>query len=67
MVKITVYQNHDQQFVGFDCLGHAEYSDENDIVCAAVSAMTITAYGDDYIHNQIIRQLGKLHDVLSID
>ncbi len=41
MVKITVYQNHDQQFVGFDCLGHAEYSDENDIVCAAVSAMTI--------------------------
>ena len=32
MVKITVYQNHDQQFVGFDCLGHAEYSDENDIV-----------------------------------
>ena len=28
MVKITVYQNHDQQFVGFDCLGHAEYSDE---------------------------------------
>ncbi len=24
MVKITVYQNHDQQFVGFDCLGHAE-------------------------------------------
>ena len=41
MVKITVYQNHDQQFVGFDCLGHAEYSDENDIVWAAVSAMTI--------------------------
>lgn len=32
-----------------------------------VSAMTITAYGDDYIHNQIIRQLGKLHDVLSIN
>ena len=41
MVKITVYQNHDKQFVGFDCLGQAEYSDENDIVCAAVSAMTI--------------------------
>ena len=41
MVKITVYQNHDQQFVGFDCLGHAEYTDENDIVCAAVSVLTI--------------------------
>ena len=32
-----------------------------------VSAMKITVYGDDYIHHQIIRQLGKLHDVLSID
>ena len=41
MVKITVYQNHDQQFVGFDCLGHAEYSDENDIVCAEVYEITI--------------------------
>lgn len=32
-----------------------------------VSAMKITVYGDDYIHHQIIRQIGKLHDVLSID
>ena len=29
MVKITVYQNHDQQFVQvLIVLGHAEYSDE---------------------------------------
>ncbi|MFR5702513.1 MAG: ribosomal-processing cysteine protease Prp [Eubacterium ramulus] len=52
MVKITVYQNHDQQFVGFDCLGHAEYSDENDIVCAAVSAMTINCNTIPLKHSQ---------------
>jgi acetolactate synthase-1/3 small subunit len=32
-----------------------------------VSEMTIVVYGDEYIHSQIIRQLGKLHDVISID
>jgi hypothetical protein len=41
MVKITFYQNRNQQLVGFDCLGHAEYADENDIVCAAASALII--------------------------
>ena len=32
-----------------------------------VSDMTIVAYGDDYTRTQMIRQLGKLHDVISID
>ncbi|MGN1095279.1 MAG: acetolactate synthase small subunit [Eubacteriales bacterium] len=32
-----------------------------------VSSMTITVYGDDYIHNQLLRQLGKIHDVISIN
>jgi acetolactate synthase-1/3 small subunit len=32
-----------------------------------VSDMTIVAYGDDYTHTQMLRQLGKLHDVISID
>ena len=41
MIKITIYQNRNQQFVGFDCLGHAEYSEENDIDCAAASALVI--------------------------
>lgn len=31
-----------------------------------ISQMTITAYGDEYIHRQILKQLEKLHDVLSI-
>ena len=41
MVKVTFYQNRDQQITGFDCLGHAEYAEGNDIVCAAVSALVI--------------------------
>ena len=32
-----------------------------------VSEMTIVSYGDDYMHTQMLRQLGKLHDVISID
>lgn len=32
-----------------------------------VSDMTIVAYGDDYAHTQMLRQLAKLHDVISID
>ena len=32
-----------------------------------ISEMTIIAYGDEYIHSQMVRQLGKLHDVISID
>ena len=32
----------------------------------AVSEMTIVAYGDDYVHSQMLRQLGKLHYVISI-
>ncbi len=42
MVRITFFQNQEQHLTGFDCQGHAEYADENDIVCAAVSALVIT-------------------------
>ena len=41
MVKITIFQNRQQQLIGFDCLGHAEYADGDDIVCAATSALVI--------------------------
>lgn len=42
MVRVTFFQDQSQHLTGFDCLGHAEYADENDIVCAAVSALVIT-------------------------
>lgn len=41
MVRVTFYRDRDQIPRGFDCLGHAEYADGSDIVCAAVSALTI--------------------------
>ena len=41
MVRVTIFQNREQQMTGFDCVGHAGYADENDIVCAAVSALVI--------------------------
>ncbi len=42
MVKVTFFQNEARDLVGFDCFDHAEYSDGQDIVCAAVSALVIT-------------------------
>ncbi len=42
MVRVTFYQNPSQQLVGFDCSGHAEYAQGDDIVCAGVSALVIT-------------------------
>ncbi len=42
MVKVTVYQNSDQEFTGFDTYDHAGFDDDgHDIVCAAVSVLTI--------------------------
>ena len=44
MIQITIYQDSQSRFCGFDCLGHAVYADPGqDIVCAAVSVLTITA------------------------
>lgn len=41
MIKFTVYQK-EGSLVGFEASGHAMYSKEgSDIVCAAVSALTI--------------------------
>ena len=42
MTKVTVFKDHDERYLGFTCLGHAEYADEGeDIVCAGISALTI--------------------------
>ncbi len=42
MITITILQNKDKSFVGFDCIGHAGYAEEGeDIVCAGVSALVI--------------------------
>jgi len=42
MIKITIYQNQKKQYMGFRCIGHAEYANSGeDIVCAGVSTLVI--------------------------
>ena len=42
MTKITIFRNRDNEFFGFECLGHAGYAEEGeDIVCAGISALVI--------------------------
>lgn len=42
MIKITIYKNQEDEYVGFQCKGHAGYDDNgHDIVCAAVSILVL--------------------------
>ncbi|TGY96743.1 ribosomal-processing cysteine protease Prp [Petralouisia muris] len=42
MIKITIYENSEQEYTAFHCIGHAEYADAGeDIVCAAVSVLVL--------------------------
>ncbi|MEG0962547.1 MAG: ribosomal-processing cysteine protease Prp [Lachnospiraceae bacterium] len=42
MIHITMYQNHENEYTAFNCIGHAEFAKSGeDIVCAAVSILVI--------------------------
>ena len=42
MIDVIIYKNENNECVGFDAAGHAEFAEPgNDIVCAAVSVLTI--------------------------
>ena len=41
MTKVTIYKNEMDECVGFRAFGHAEYAEEQDVVCAAISVLTI--------------------------
>ena len=42
MIHVTIYKNHDQEYEGFDSVGHAGYAPAGeDIVCAGVSALVL--------------------------
>lgn len=42
MIKVTIYKNSNNEYVGFKSMGHAGYAEHGqDIVCAGVSALTI--------------------------
>lgn len=44
MIKVQIHRNEQSSIIGYDIDGHAEYADAGeDIVCAAVSAITQTA------------------------
>ncbi len=44
MTRIELFRSLDGQICGFDASGHADFADYgNDIVCAAISAITQTA------------------------
>lgn len=40
MISVTV-RSHEGEYSGIYCIGHAEYADTDDIVCAAVSVLVI--------------------------
>jgi uncharacterized protein YsxB (DUF464 family) len=43
MIKVTIYKDSNDDFKGFQFIGHAEYGDVGeDVVCAGVSALVIT-------------------------
>ena len=43
MIRIVAYRDNQSRWVGFSAAGHSGYAEEgSDIVCAAVSALTIT-------------------------
>ncbi|MBO5523949.1 MAG: ribosomal-processing cysteine protease Prp [Roseburia sp.] len=40
MTKITVFQNQKQEYMGFDCVGHAGFAFRGkDVVCAGISIL----------------------------
>ncbi|MCM1543355.1 MAG: ribosomal-processing cysteine protease Prp [Blautia sp.] len=43
MITVEVHRTKNHEYKGFSCIGHAEYATPGhpDIVCAAVSALTI--------------------------
>ena len=67
MTKITIFRNQDQQFLGFDCLGHAGYAEEGeDIICAGISALVINTvnslgiYTEDKFSTDSDEESGKI-------
>ncbi len=42
MTEITFYRNDNDEYMGFECIGHSGYAKSGkDIVCASISALTI--------------------------
>ena len=43
MTRVTLFTDSQRRLTGFECLGHSGYAESgSDIVCAAVSALSLT-------------------------
>lgn len=72
MTKITIFKNQEDEFLGFECYGHAEYADEGeDIVCAGISALVIStinaldAYTDATFEPDTDQETGLIRVIFS--
>ena len=68
MIQITIYQDSESRFTGFDSIGHAEYAEEgSDIVCAGVSALVIATVNsiemltEDRATSTASQETGEIH------
>ncbi len=79
MIHITLWQNEKEEIIAFEVDGHAGYGEEGwDIVCSAVSALTIAALNglteyvllsakielrDGYVHCSLPKRMDEVQSV----
>ena len=68
MTKITIFRNQNQEYLGFDCTGHAGFAFRGkDIVCAGISILVfntmnaIEKYTDEDFSGEADKRTGDVH------
>ena len=68
MTKITIFRDKNQNYVGFDCKGHAEFDDMGrDVVCAGISILVQTTmlsleeFTDEGFSGDMNEDTGDIH------
>ena len=68
MTKVTIFHDKNQNYVGFDCTGHAEFARfGRDVVCAGISILvqsTMNAIGeltDEGFSGEMDERTGDIH------
>ena len=68
MTEITIFHDKDQNFVGFDCIGHAGFARRGkDVVCAGISILVqstmnaIEAYTEEGFSGEMDERTGNIH------
>ena len=70
MIQITIYKKPDNQYKGFQVIGHADSVEEGaDLVCCSVSVLTINlvnsldTFTDDEFEVTEQEELGLVHSI----